>query len=70
MNNSPARTTGEVISVASFDYAGEDSQRDWLRVGLGVEGEVGPGVGSLMLNGTSKGEAPDLWVAANWQTLF
>jgi len=70
VNNSPARTTGEVISVASFDYAGEDSQRDWLRVGLGVEGEVGPGVGSLMLNGTSKGEAPDLWVAANWQTLF
>lgn len=62
-----ARTTGEVIGLFAFELAGQTNKRDWLRAAAGIEGKVGEGVGSLSLNATTKGEAPSLWLAANWQ---
>jgi probable HAF family extracellular repeat protein len=70
MEHSGARTVGEVIGLFGFDLAGAANQRDWLRVGAGVEGKLAEGTASLSLNLTSKGEAPSAWLAANWQTAF
>lgn len=67
---SGGRTSGEVIGLFAFDLPGQVSRRDWLRAGLGVEGSFGGGVGSLMLNATTKGETPSIWLAANWQKSF
>jgi probable HAF family extracellular repeat protein len=64
------RTSGEVIGLFGFDLPSRENQRDWMRAGVGVEGSIGGGVGSLMLNATTKGEAPNIWLAANWQKSF
>jgi probable HAF family extracellular repeat protein len=64
------QTTGEVIGLFPFDFAGQRYQRDWLRAGIGIEGRLAGGDASLMLNGTTKGEMPNTWVAASWQRAF
>ncbi len=65
-----ARTSGDVIGLFGFDLAGTSNQRDWLRAGVGLEGQVGAGKGSLMVNATTKGEVPNYWLAVNWQMAF
>ncbi len=67
---SGARTSGNVIGLFGFDLAGTANQRDWLRAGVGVEGQVGAGKGSVMVNATTKGEVPSYWLAVNWQMVF
>jgi hypothetical protein len=69
--NAAARArSARVIGLFGFDLAGAANQRDWLRVGTGVEGKLAEGTASLSLNLTSKGEAPNAWLAANWQKAF
>lgn len=63
-------SSGEVIGLFGFDLPGRDNRRDWLRAGVGVEGTIAGGAGSLMLNATTKGEVPSVWLAANWQKSF
>lgn len=70
LEKSGARTTGEVIGLFNFDLAGPRNKRDWLRAGIGVEGRIAEGTGSLMLNATTLSEAPNVWLAANWQKAF
>lgn len=65
-----AKTTGHFIGGASFELQGREFKQDWLRVGAGVEGKLGSGVASLMLNATTQGEMPNIWLAASWQTRF
>ena len=65
-----ARTTGSLVGLFAFDLPGAANQRDWLRAGIGVEGKLGGGTGSLMLNATTRGEAPSYWLAASWQITF
>ena len=65
-----ARTSGQVIGLFGFDLAGQKNERDWLRLGAGVEGKLAEGRASLSLNVTTKGETPNAWLAANWQKAF
>ncbi|MDP2821193.1 MAG: autotransporter domain-containing protein [Sulfuritalea sp.] len=65
-----ARTSGQVIGLFGFDLAGAANKQDWLRVGVGVEGKLAEGMASLSLNVTTKGEAPNAWLAASWQKAF
>lgn len=65
-----ARTSGEIIGLFGFDLDGEHNERDWLRAAVGLEGRLGGGTASLMLNATTKGEVPDYWLAASWQRTF
>jgi hypothetical protein len=37
---------------------------------LGVEGQLGAGKASLMLNDTTEGEMPSTWLAASYQLAF
>jgi probable HAF family extracellular repeat protein len=68
--NNGARTSGEVIGLSGFDLDGRKNQQNWLRAGVGVEGKLAGGKGSLMLNATTRGEIPNAWLAANWQMAF
>ncbi|MBF8729793.1 autotransporter outer membrane beta-barrel domain-containing protein [Pseudomonas guariconensis] len=63
-------TSGEVTGVFDFSLPGEDVRNDWVKAGAGVEGLIGPGKATVMLNGTSKSEMPNLWVAASYQLTF
>jgi hypothetical protein len=67
---SGARTSGEVIGLFGFNLPGQDNKQDWLRAGIGIEGKLADGKASLMLNATSQGSAPNVWVAAGWQRAF
>lgn len=67
---SGARTTGEVIGIFGFDLAGMRNKQDWLRLGGGIEGPLAGGKAMLSINATTQGEAPNVWLAANWQVVF
>lgn len=67
---SGARTTGNLIGLFSFDLAAPAYQRNWLRAGVGIEGKLGEGIASLMLNATTQGEAPNFWIAASLRMAF
>ncbi len=67
---SGGRTTGQVLGLMGFGFDGPANRRNWLRAGAGVEGRLGAGTASLMLNATTRGEAPNYWLAASWQMTF
>ncbi|AWI81690.1 autotransporter [Parazoarcus communis] len=70
MEKNGSRTSGELIGLFSFDESGQDFDQDWIRAGVGIEGKLGAGKASLMLNGTTKGEALSTWLAASYQVAF
>ncbi len=65
-----AGINGEVEGFFTFNLPGEDITNDWIKAGVGVEGEAGPGKLSFMLNGTTKSEMPNFWVATSYQLAF
>lgn len=64
------RSSGEVAGLFPFAIEGQRLKRDWVHAVAGVEGKLADGTASLTLNATTKGEAPDGWLAANWQKAF
>ncbi len=62
-----ARTSGEVLGLSRFDLDGQRLRRSWLRAGLGVEGRVGRGTGSITVHATTRGPMPRYWLAADWR---
>ena len=65
-----ARTSGDVFGVSAFNLDGQGNQRNWLRASAGVQGKLAGGTASLTVNATTKGEVPNIWLAANWQMAF
>ncbi|WP_231365001.1 autotransporter outer membrane beta-barrel domain-containing protein [Thioalkalivibrio sp. ALgr3] len=68
------RTRGRMLNdpftVNQFNIDGRDYDQTWVRAGVGVEGAVGPGDVSVMLNGTSRGEEEAGWLAASYSVTF
>ena len=69
-DDSAASSRGEVPGLFSFDLPGEVYEQNWQRLGLGIEGQLGAGKASLMLNSTTQGEMPSFWLAAAYQLSF
>ena len=65
-----SQTSGELIGLFGFDLPGQDYDQDWIKAGIGIEGELGKGKASLMLNGTTEGEMPSAWAAFSYQVKF
>ncbi|MFL9813800.1 autotransporter outer membrane beta-barrel domain-containing protein [Stutzerimonas sp. VN223-3] len=65
-----AGVSGDVTGLFTFKVKGEEVTNDWVKAGAGVEGLVGPGTVSFMLNGTSRSDMPNLWIAASYQLAF
>ena len=62
---------GMVSNVVITDaISGQDFRQNWLKGGVGLEAKIGQGKGSLMLNGTTRGEAASAWLAASYQMAF
>ena len=68
------RTRGRMLNdpftVNEFNIDGRDYDQTWVRAGVGVEGAVGPGDASVMLNGTTRGEEEAGWLAASYSVTF
>lgn len=66
------RAAGTQATVAGidFDLNGADRKNFWVRGGIGAEFDVGGGTASIMVNGTTKGADPDIWVRSNFTVKF
>ncbi|ORU92293.1 MAG: hypothetical protein A6F70_02540 [Cycloclasticus sp. symbiont of Bathymodiolus heckerae] len=62
--------TGGVVGIYEFDLDGQQYDDAWLKAGIGIEGQLADGKASLMLNGTTEGEAMSTWIAASYQFEF
>ncbi len=69
-NNRGAGVSGDVAGLYGFSFDGETYKRNWLRVGAGVEGKLGEGTGSLMLNASTENDAVRYWLAASYRQAF
>lgn len=66
------RSAGIQATVAGldFDLDGAETRNFWVRGGIGAEFDVGKGTASIMVNGTTKGADPDIWVRTNFTVKF
>lgn len=66
------RAAGTQATVAgiNFDLDGADTRNFWVRGGIGAEFDVGSGTASIMVNGTTKGADPEVWVRTNFTVKF
>jgi len=62
--------SGNLVGLFAFDLEAREYDRNWFKAGAGIEGQVGGGKASLMLNGTTEGEMPNLWAAVAYQMTF
>lgn len=65
-----ARSRGEVLGLFSFDLEGERNQRNWWRLGVGLNGTLVGGSASVLVNFTTQSAAPSAWLAMRWQRAF
>lgn len=65
-----AGTSGEIIGLSAFDLEGQDVKQLWLRGGIGAEMAVAGGTASLMLNATTEGDDPNVWLRSGWKVDF
>lgn len=63
-------TSGNLVGLSSFNFDGKSNKRDWLQAGVGLEGKLGKGKASLMLNAITNSNMPKTWVAAAYQIDF
>ena len=70
-DGSASNTTGQIAGAGlSFNVAGQSYKQNWLKAGVGLEGAVGDGKFSVMLNGTTKSEKSDAWLALSYTMAF
>lgn len=69
-NDTGAAASGDVAGLYGFSLGGQTYQRDWLRASVGVEGKIGGGTASLMLNGSTQDDAAKYWIAASYRKDF
>jgi probable HAF family extracellular repeat protein len=67
---SAAATSGAVIGLFGFRFAGAQSKRDWLRAGVGFEAKLGSGVLSASVNATTEGAVPSRWLNVAYRLAF
>lgn len=69
--NRTAATSGTIIGISDFSLDGQDQKQFWLRGGIGAEFDVGKAsTASVMVNATTQGQDPDLWVRTNLTVKF
>lgn len=59
-----ARASGQLINTMAFDISGQKYDNNWVKAGLGFEGKLGEGTGSLMLNVSREGGSNTSWLTA------
>lgn len=65
-----AGTSGEIVGLSAFEFAGEDVKQLWLRGAIGTEFDVAGGTASLGVNVTTEGDDPNVWLRSGWNVKF
>ncbi|WP_180355879.1 autotransporter domain-containing protein [Aliirhizobium smilacinae] len=65
-----AASTGTLTGISDFNLEGQDLQQFWARGGVGAEFDLGKGVASFMVNATTKGQDPTVWLRSNYTVKF
>lgn len=68
--NTSSPVNGTVVGLSSFSLPGQSQNQFWVRGGIGAEYDVGGGTASVMLNVTSRGQDPDVWVRSSYSVKF
>lgn len=68
--NRSTATSGTLTGISDFSLEGQDLQQFWARGGLGAEFDLGKGVASFMVNATTKGQDPTVWLRSNYTVKF
>jgi len=68
--NQAAATSGTLSGITDFNLEGQDLQQFWARGGIGAEFDLGKGVASFMVNATTKGQDPTVWLRSNYTVKF
>ncbi|MGV1870864.1 autotransporter domain-containing protein [Agrobacterium rosae] len=63
-------TSAEILGLSSVDLPGQDLKQWWVRGGLGAEFGVGGGTASLMVNASTEGGDPRVWLRSGWKVNF
>ncbi|MFK3778077.1 autotransporter domain-containing protein [Agrobacterium sp. NPDC089420] len=70
LEKATAATTGAIEGLMGFSFAGQETDRFWLRGGLGAEFDIAGGTASVNLNVTTQGDDPTVWVRTGWKITF
>ncbi|HEX5392115.1 MAG TPA: autotransporter domain-containing protein [Rhodocyclaceae bacterium] len=72
MENRSSNISGTILGPGggNFGFSGIGYRQDWLRAGIGAEAKAGPGVVSVMLNGTTENDGASYWAYANYRVTF
>ncbi len=65
-----SQVAGTIIGLNTFTLPGQTQNQVWVRGGIGAEYDVGGGTASVMLNVTSRGQDPDVWVRSSFSVKF
>lgn len=68
--NRATATSGTLTGISDFNLEGQDLQQFWARGGVGAEFDLGKGVASFMVNATTKGQDPTVWLRSNYTVKF
>lgn len=68
-SNSAGAISGSIAGTA-FSADSTKVQDDWVKAGIGAEGVLGKGIGTIMLNGTTSSGLPNAWLAISYQMNF
>ncbi|KIQ02253.1 hypothetical protein RU07_12490 [Agrobacterium tumefaciens] len=63
-------TSANILGLSSVDLPGHDLKQWWVRGGLGAEFAVGGGTASLMVNASTEGGDPSVWLRSGWKVNF
>ncbi|WP_311272456.1 MULTISPECIES: autotransporter domain-containing protein [unclassified Rhizobium] len=63
-------TSANILGLSSVDLPGQDLKQWWVRGGLGAEFAVGGGTASLMVNASTEGGDPSVWLRSGWKVNF
>jgi probable HAF family extracellular repeat protein len=70
MEKSSSGASGQILGLSAFELEGIAYKQDWLSTGIGIEGQVGPGTATVLLNATSEGDSPSTWGMASYRLSF
>lgn len=65
-----ATTTGTLTGISDFSIDGAELKQLWLRGGVGAEIDLGGGTASFMVNATTEGQDPSVWLRSNYTVKF
>ncbi len=65
-----AATSGTLTGINDFSIEGQDLKQVWVRGGIGAELDVAGGTASFMVNATTQGQDPTVWLRSNYTVKF